>query len=95
MIAPMHAEILRMVALRALTDARAAWRKVDLEPSESNLRTAFRACVLAARTLRRASSENPDEEQEMLDRAALLDETAVGLQQKLVRLVESEQPQPQ
>jgi hypothetical protein len=91
MIAQMnaHAETLRMVALRAITDARAAWRKADANSNEENLRAALRVCVLAARALRRASTEHPDEEQEMLDRATLLDETAVGLKRKLARLVES------
>jgi hypothetical protein len=97
-IAPMaesdaHAAILRMAALRAVADARAAWRDARTTPSEESIRAALRACALAARTLRRASAENPDEEQEMLDRAALLDESSVGLKRRLVRLVEQARPQ--
>jgi hypothetical protein len=83
-----HAATLRAVALRAVDDARSAWREAQARPSEWSIRAALRACVLAARTLRRASVEYPDEEQEMIERAMLLDESAVGLRLKLVRLVE-------
>lgn len=86
-----HAEILRMVALDALADARAAWRKSKAKPTEANLRAALRSSVLAARALRRASAsvENANEEHAMLDKAALLDETSAGLKRQLARLVVS------
>jgi hypothetical protein len=85
-----HALILRRVALAAVDDARTAWRKAHAEPSEDYIRAAFRACVLATRALRRASSEHPDDEQAMLAEATLLDEAAVGLKARLVRIAEPE-----
>lgn len=78
--------ILRMVALRALGDARERWRDADARPTETNLRLALSTCVFAARALRRASSANPDEEDEMLDRAMLLDEAAVQMSRRLAQL---------
>lgn len=84
-----HSAILRMVALTAVEDARAAWRAAQVRPSEESVRAALRLCVLATRALRRASTGNPDEEDEMLDRAALLAETSAALNRDLARLVET------
>lgn len=83
-----HAEILRRVAVATVRDAQAAQQMADDRPSEDNLRAAFRACLLAARSLRRASEHYPDEEDAMIERSILLDEIAIGLKRRLVRLVE-------
>lgn len=83
---PDRAAILRVAALAAMMDARAAWKIARDRPSDANTRTAFRLCTLAARLLRRASEEHPSEEREMIERAMMLDEVAAGLKVQLVRL---------
>lgn len=75
--------IRRRVAVRALKEARSAWRTAHKSPTEKNVRAAYRACVLAVRTLRRASEDHPDDEQKLLDEATLIDEAAVQLLAKL------------
>lgn len=85
-----HATILRSVAFATVDDARSAWRVAHTSPTEENIRAAYLACVLAARALRRASEVWPDDELAMIEESILLDEAAVTLNAKLVRLAESE-----
>ncbi len=82
-------EIRRRVALSTLVAARIAWKAADDSPTEDNLQTAFGACLLASRSLRRAADDKPDDEDVMLDKALLIDELALGLKTKLVRMLES------
>ena len=88
-----HAEILRAVAMTTAGDARSAWGKAKASPTQANLRAAFRACVLAARAMRRASTVWPDVELAMIEESLLLDEIAAGLKARLV-LMESWEPDP-
>jgi hypothetical protein len=77
--------VLRAVARRVVVDARAACRVEKDAPTEENLRVGYRTCVLAARALRRASMELPDEEEELILESMLFDELALGLSRQLVR----------
>lgn len=81
-----HARILRAVAARALGDARAAWRQARSSSTEDTVRGAYRASVLAARTLRRAADVTPDQAGEMLAAAGRVDVAAAGLLDQLVRI---------
>lgn len=89
-----HAAILRSVAVRALADARSAWTKARKVPGERLTRAAFRACVFAARALRKAAAVLPLEAEQMLDEAERIDRAAADLKAKLVRLVVGADPGP-
>ncbi len=78
--------VLRAVATRAVREARAACRTAEASPTEANLRGAFFACVLARRTLLRASMANPEEEEAMIEESMLFGEIGLGFQRKLARL---------
>lgn len=82
-----HAAILRDVAARALRDARAAWRKAQESPTVGRTRGAFRACVLAARTLRSAAEVNPAEAVQMRAEARRVEAVADRLKIELARMV--------
>lgn len=81
-----HAVILRRVALTALTDSRKAWRLARKRPTIARVRAAFRACVFAARSLRKASEVLPAEVQEMLAEAERVDRAAATMKARLVRM---------
>lgn len=85
-----HAAILRKAALTAVNDARSAWKTAYASPTEDSVRGAYRACVLAARALRKAAQFAPDEASEMLQEAVRIEATAAGLKGRLVRIVESQ-----
>lgn len=87
-----HARTLRLVALTALDDARAAWREAEKNPSEQNTLAALRLCTLAKRALLRASEHWPDYEEDMIERALLIGELTVGLSRSLARAAEQQQP---
>lgn len=80
----MRALILRKIAIASVHEARAAWRRARDEPVEANVRGSYRACVLAARALLRASEVNPDDEEAMIEEALLIREVA---QTALIKLV--------
>lgn len=84
------AAILRRVALTALDDSRTAWREAHKHPTVANVRAAFRACVLAARALRRASLALPNEAQQMFEEADKVDDAAAELKARLIRMNEWE-----
>lgn len=84
-----QAAIRRKVAIRAVDEARKAWKRAHALPTERNVRAAFRACVLATRTLRRASEDHPRDEQDLIDEAMLIDEVATTLKHQLARIVEA------
>lgn len=79
--------VLRAVATRSVREARAACRTAEASPTEANLRGAYFACVLAQRTLLRASMANPEEEEAMIEESMLFGEIGLGFQRKLVGLI--------
>ncbi len=89
-----HAAILRKVALRAVEDARAAWKKARKTPGERLTRSAFRACVFAARALRQAAEVHPLEAAPMLEEAERIDAAGTKLKAQLARIVEGADPGP-
>ncbi len=89
-----HAAILRKVAVRALEDARVAWTKARKTPGERLTRAAFRACVFAARALRKAADVLPLEAEQMLEEAARIDTAGLELKAKLARIVVGADPGP-
>lgn len=89
-----HAAILRSVAVRALADARAAWKRASKTPGERLTRAAFRACVFAARALRKAADVHPLEAEQMLEEAGRIDAASRKLNAQLARIVEGADPGP-
>ena len=88
MNAQAHAAILFRVAAKTVAEARAAWEKVRSSSDETDLRTAFRACVLAARASRRAAAVHDAHESARLTAEAnRLDAAATDLKTRLVRAV--------
>lgn len=83
-----QAMILRRVAAVTLNDARAAWKKARDAPTEKRVRAAYRACVLASRTLRKAAKVTPDQAADMQAEATRIDVTAGMLQRQLVSIIE-------
>lgn len=88
MITTMDARILRAVANRALDEARAAWSAARASPTETNVRAAMRACVLAARALRRAAPHSHGDASSMLAAAKRTDEAAAKFRDDLVTMAE-------
>lgn len=78
--------ILRRVAIDALADARAAWKKAKGKPNAKRTRAAYHACTLAARALRRAAKVLPREASRMLDQAELIDSIGANLGAELVSI---------
>ena len=83
-----EAAILRRVAATALDDCRTAWRTARDSPTVEHVRAAFRACIFAARALRRAASVLPSEAPQLFDAADKVDDAAAELKSKLVRMPE-------
>ena len=81
-----HAAILLKVASKTLSEARQAWRHARFHPDEVSLRAAFRACVLASRTSRKAAeawSNDAVKARRLTDEAKKLDTAANDLRSKL------------
>jgi hypothetical protein len=68
-----------------MNDARTAWRVASSTTTEDTVRGAYRASVLAARTLRRAAEVTPDQAGEMLAAAGRVGAAADGLLDQLAR----------
>ena len=81
-----HARILRTVAGRALDDARDAWKEARASPTEDTVRSAFRACVFAARALRRVAEVTSGEAVATLAAAERVDAAASTLRDQLVEV---------
>ena len=86
--AEVDAAILRRVAATALDDSRAAWRTAHASPTVEHVRAAFRACILAARALRRAAGVLPSEAPQLFDEADKVDDAAAELKSRLVSMPE-------
>lgn len=78
--------IRRSVAARALRESVAAWRSARKDPTVERVRGAHRACVFAARALRRAADVLPREADAMREEAAKVEATATILRNQLVRM---------
>lgn len=85
----MNSRILKSVAVRAQADAREAWREARSSPTDATVRAAMRACLLAARALRRAAPYFPAEHAEMTAAAARADAAVAELRDQLVRILET------
>ncbi len=84
-----NAFISRRVAMSALAASRAARKKADKSPTETNLRAAYHACVWAARSLRQASiGASGNDELAMIEKSIAMDEVSYGLRSRLVRMAE-------
>lgn len=81
--------ILRVVAERALDDARAAWRAARAASTEDAVRAAFRGCVFASRALRRAAPFFAGERDSMVATADRADAAASALLHELVAIREA------
>lgn len=78
-------QILRAVAMTAAAEARAAIAAAQGETSEVRLRSAYRACVFAARALRRASiDQSKADETAMIEASILFDEQGYRLRRRLL-----------
>lgn len=85
-----HAAILVRVATRTVAEAREAWRTTRKSSDEKHLRAAFRACVLAARSTRRASealTHDAAAAHRLLAEAKRLDTAANELKARLAHAV--------
>ncbi len=89
-----NAAILLRVARKTIDEARRAWRRVG--EGERSLRSAFRACVLAARSARRAAeawaSINARVTRQLLDDAKNIEAAATDLKAKLAAAVVGTDP---
>lgn len=84
-----HAAILLKVAARSVVEARHAWQLARSGDAES-LRSAFRACVLAAQSTRRAAaawSHDARESRRLTAEANRLVAAANDLKARLVRVL--------
>lgn len=77
--------IARAVARRAATEARAAVAAAREHPTDERLRSAYRACVFAARALRRGSEgQSKADETAMIEASIRFDEQGYGLRRELL-----------
>jgi hypothetical protein len=84
-----HAAILLRVATKALHEARRAWKRADGSSDAAIVRSALRACVLAARTARRAGRayvHDADAHARLVGEAGRLDAAVSSLEARLVLL---------
>lgn len=85
-----HAAILLSVAVKTRSEARKAWRRANAHPSETTLRPAFRACVLAARASHRAAkawAHDASVAHSLIAAAKTLDAAALDFKDRLVAAV--------
>lgn len=87
-----NAAILRRVAAMAVRDARVAWKRAHDIPSEIRLRKAYRACLLAARTLRKAAAVSPRDEVRILEQAEAAEAARDDMKAQLDRVTGGEIP---
>jgi hypothetical protein len=79
-------KILRKVARQAVADARAALETAHSAATDDQLLSAYRACVFAARALRRASVDSPaPDEKAMIEQSIRFDEEGYSLRRRLVQ----------
>jgi hypothetical protein len=91
LMADPSAQAMQRAAATATLDARAAWKMAGSSPDETNVRAAFRQCVLAARIVRRAADAEPtddDERRRMIEGAERIETAADDLKARLARIVE-------
>lgn len=84
--------IVRRVAAMAVRDARVAWKRAHDIPSETRLRKAYRACLLAARTLRKAAAVSSRDQAQILEQAALAEAARDDMKAQLDRVTGGEIP---
>lgn len=83
-----HASILLELAARTIAEARTAWTAAQGSDDEATLRTAYRACLFAARSSRKAAAAwaHDSRGHRLTIEAKRIDEAATGLLARLSRV---------
>ena len=83
-----HASILLEIAARTIAEARTAWTAAQGADDETTLRAAYRACLFAARSSRKAAAAwaHDSRGHRLTIEAKRLDDAATGLLARLARV---------